>query len=219
VDARTSIRSRLPWFDSEAKDLRTMRALVLVTALTAAALAGCSSSGSTAKPGSTSSTSAASTTTGSLPALPTTAPGDPDQIPNPIPFDVGEIAARSNGWRMGVTRVVRPFTGADLPPLPANEQYVAVDIMLSYDGTAPVTVNARKVFGVTDQEGHGHVAVSGARGVTGLDGSYTAGTTRTGRMIFAVPIGEQLLMLLDGPAIHTQRTIFQVDPPNHPAQD
>jgi hypothetical protein len=38
-------------------------------------------------------------------------------------------------------------------------------------------------------------------------------------MIFAVPVGKQLLLTLDGPAIHSQQTIFQVDPPNHPAQD
>jgi hypothetical protein len=38
-------------------------------------------------------------------------------------------------------------------------------------------------------------------------------------MVFAVPVGEQLLMLVDGPAMHTQRTVFQVDPPTHPAED
>ena len=34
-----------------------------------------------------------STTTGSLPQIPTTTPGDPNLVPNRIPFNVGEIAA------------------------------------------------------------------------------------------------------------------------------
>ena len=201
--------------------MRTTRLRVLAAAFTAVLLAGCSSSGSTAKPASstTSTGSGESTTTGSLPDLPTTAPGDPDQIPNRIPFNVGEIAARANGWRMGVTRVVRLLTAAGLPALPAGQQYVAVDITLIYDGTTAVTVNARRVFGVNDISGTGHVAISGSQGVTGLDGTYTAGTKRSGRMVFAVPVGKQLLMLVDGPAIHTQRTVFQVDPPTHPAED
>ena len=178
------------------------------------ALASCSSSHSSAKP--------PASTTSTVPAPPllsTTAPGDPNQTPNRIPFDVGEIPARPNGWRIGVTRVVRPLPAAGLPALAADEQYVGVDISMIYDGTAPVTVNARSIFGVTDQTGHAHVAVRGAQGVTGLDGSYSSGTKRTGRMIFAVPVGKQLLLLLDGPKISTQRTIFQVDPPNHPPED
>jgi hypothetical protein len=197
------------------KDLRTTRVVTLVSVLIAVLLVGCSSSGSTAKPASSTS----STTSGSLPQLSTTAPGDPDEVPNRIPFNVGEIAARPNGWRMGVTRVVRPLTAAGLPALAAGQQYVGVDITLIYDGTTPVTVNTRRVFGVNDITGTGHTAISGSQGSTGLDGTYTAGTERSGRMVFAVPVGKQLLMLVDGPAIHTQRTVFQVDPPTHPAED
>jgi hypothetical protein len=191
--------------------LRTMRGGVLVVVLAAATLVGCSSSGSPS--------SRASTTTSSLPQLPTTAPGNPDETPNPIPFDVGELAARSNGWRIGVTRVVRPLNAAGLPSLPAGQEYVGVDITMINDGSAPVAVSTRRIFGLNDQTGRGHAAVAGPKGTTGLDGSYAPGTKRTGRMIFAVPVGKQLVMLLDGPAIHTQRTIFQIDPPNHPPVD
>jgi hypothetical protein len=191
--------------------LRTARGGVLVVALAAATLVGCSSSGSPS--------SRASTTTSAPSQLPTTAPGNPDETPNPIPFDVGELAARSNGWRIGVTRVVRPLNVAGLPSLPAGEEYVGVDITMINDGSGPVAVNTRRIFGLNDQTGRGHAAVAGPKGTTGLDGSYAPGTKRTGRMIFAVPVGKQLLMLLDGPAIHTQRTIFQIDPPNHAAVD
>jgi hypothetical protein len=206
--------------------LRTTRGGVLVLALAAATLVGCSSSGSPSSnsPRSNPPSSRASTTTSALPQLPTTAPGNPDETPNPIPFDVGELAARSNGWRIGVTRVVRPLNVAGLPSLPAGEEYVGVDITMINDGPindgfGPVAVNTRRIFGLNDQTGRGHAAVAGPKGTTGLDGSYAPGTKRTGRMIFAVPVGKQLLMLLDGPAIHTQRTIFQIDPPNHPAVD
>ena len=195
--------------------MRTTRVIILVSAVIAILLTGCSSSGSTAKPASSTS----STTSGSLPQIPTTTPGDPNLVPNRIPFNVGEIAARVNGWRMGVTRVVRPFSAAGLPALTAGQQYVGVDITLSYDGTTPVAVNTRRDFRVNDSRGKGHAAISGSQGSTGLDGMYTAGTERSGRMVFAVPVGQQLLMLVDGPAMHTQRTVFQVDPPTHPAED
>jgi hypothetical protein len=193
-----------------------MRISVVVIALVAIVLAGCSSSGSKA---SRSNDSAASTSTTALPPLPTTAPGDPDQTPNPIPFDVGEIAARSGGWLVGVTHVVRPLGDAALPSLPAGQEYVGVDIKMSYAGASPVTVSSRDVFGVNDVTGKGHAAISGAKGTTGLDGTYSSGTTKTGRMIFAVPTGKQLLMLMNGPAIKTQNTVFQVDPPTHPPVD
>ena len=197
--------------------MRATRLPLLIVAIFAVALVGCSSSSKTSTPSS--SSAGGSSTTTSLPPLPTTAPGDPDQTPNPIPFDVGEIAARSNGWVIGVAHVVRPLHNADLPALPAGQQYVGVDITMTNGGTATVTVDTRKIFGVTDQSGHGHAAISRAKGTSGLDGSYAPGTKKLGRMIFAVPVKKQLLLLLDGPAIHTQRTIFQVDPPNHPAHD
>jgi hypothetical protein len=151
--------------------------------------------------------------------IPTTAPGDPDQVANRIPFNVGELVGRSHDWRMGVTKVRRPLTMVGLPPAPKGQQYVGVDFTLINDGTASVTVNARKIFGVADAKGRVHNVVAGAQGVTGLDGTYAPGSTHTGRLIFAVPTGQDLVMLLDGPAIHTQRTVFQIDPPNHPPAD
>jgi hypothetical protein len=197
--------------------LRATRTSLLMAALIAVALVGCSSSSKTSTP---STASGASSTTVSLPPLTTTTLGDPNDTPNPIPFDVGEIPARPNGWRVGVTKVVRPLTASGLPALPAGQEYVGVDIIMMYDGSGgPETVDARKLFGLRDQTGRGHAAITGAMGTTGLDGKYTAGSNHTGRMIFAVPVGKQLLMSLDGPVIGTQVTVFQIDPPNHPLVD
>jgi len=198
--------------------LRPTRTPLPIAAILAVALVGCSSPGKTSTPQSTSSeptSSAASSTTVSIPESATTAPGDPNLVPNLIPFDVGEITARPNGWVLGVTKVVRPFAGNGLPALPSGQEYVAVDIKMSYDGTGRVAVDTRKIFGVNDQTGKGHVAIAGAQGTTGLDGTYAPGTNKSGQMVFAVPVKKQLLLLLNGPVIHTQRTIFQVDPPKH----
>ena len=196
--------------------MRTTRNLAVMAALVAATCVGCSSSGSTANPG-TSTSSPATTPTGLT--IPTTAPVDPDLVPNAIPFDVGEMVARSHDWRMSVTKVLRPLTAVGLAALPAGQQYVGVDFTLINDGTASVTVNARKIFGLVDAKGRVHKPINGAQGVTGLDGTYAPGSTHAGRLIFVAPAGQHLIMALDGPAIHTQRTVFQIDPPTHPAND
>ncbi|MDP9336358.1 MAG: hypothetical protein M3Q30_24010, partial [Actinomycetota bacterium] len=54
---------------------------------------------------------------------------------------------------------------------------------------------------------------------SGLDSRFSPGAIRTGQLIFAVPVGRQLRMLLDGPAIGTQRAVFQIDPPKTPPRD
>ncbi len=115
--------------------------------------------------------------------------------------------------------MTRPFSAAGLPALPAGQQYIGVTITMMYDGSGSIPVESRKLFGLNDQTGKGHSAISGPQGTTGLDGTYTSGTNKTGQMVFVVPVGKQLVMTLDGPVIKTQRTIFQIDPPNHPAAD
>ena len=186
-------------------------AVVVVVVITVV-VAGCSTSGSPAK-GTPTSTSGPGLT------VPTTTGGDPNLTPNPIPFNVGEIAARSNDWRMGVTKVTRPLAGTALSVPPAGQEYVGVDFMLANDGTDPRTVNARALFQLIDEKGKRHRVVAGALGLTGLDGSYAPGATKEGRLVFAAPVGQDLLLGLDGPLIGTQRTVFQVDPSTHPAQD
>jgi hypothetical protein len=53
----------------------------------------------------------------------------------------------------------------------------------------------------------------------GFESPLASGGTLNGHLVFAAPVGQDLLMGLDGPEIDTQRTVFQIDPPNHPAVD
>jgi hypothetical protein len=193
--------------------VRTARAGMLGIALIAVALAGCSSSGHGASPATSSTSGVSSTTAPTVPPAITTAPGDPDELVNPIPYNVGEKVGLPGDWTMQVAKVQRPFTAAGLPAPPSGEDYVAVDIALNYDGDAPVVVNARKILTIVDAAAGHHDPVSGTSGVSGLDATYTAGAHHSGRAVFAVPVGKNLQLLLDGPAIHTQRSVFQIDPP------
>ena len=80
------------------------------------------------------------------PAASTTTPGDPDQQPNAIPYNVGERIGLPNGWQMQVTRVRRPFAAAGLPALPPGREYVCIDLTMSNHGDAAVTVNTRAII-------------------------------------------------------------------------
>ena len=187
-------------------------ASLLAVALFTVTLVSCSSSGGTAKAAPTS-------TSGSLPQISTTTAGDPNLVPNQIPFNVGERAARANDWEMQVTKVTRPATDPNLPVLPAGQEYVGVDIMLLNGGSDSVTIDAHKIFSLVDAKGGGHEVVEGAQGATGFDAQLASGATLRGHLVFAAPVGLDLLMGLDGPEINTQRTVFQIDPPNHPVID
>jgi len=166
--------------------------LVVIAAL----LASCSSSASTsAEPAASSS----SIPTVSIPTGPTV---DPNQQPNPIPYNVGERVGLPNGWLVQVTRVHRPYVAPGLPSVPAGQQFVGVDLTMDNEGAAAVTVSPRRVFKVNDASGTSHVVVSGAEGAKGLDGTYPPGVSKSGRLVFAVPVGSDLVMLLDGPVIH-----------------
>jgi hypothetical protein len=174
----------------------------------AVVLAGC---GSSHHPGA--SPTRATTTT----APPTTA--DANQQYNPIPFNVGEVAGLPNGWSVQVAKVTRPFVAAGLAAAPASQQYVMVRMKMANLGLATVTVNAAKIFAIVDNANAQHAVVPVPGQPSGLDGSFASGVVRTGELIFAVPVGRRLQMLLDGPAIGTQRTVFQIDPPKTPPRD
>jgi hypothetical protein len=187
---------------------------VTITVAAVVILAGCSSSAKDASHGSTTSSTPRSLV---LPPAPT---GDPNETPNPIPYNVGEPIGLPNGWRMQVTRVHRPYAATTgLTALSAGQQYVGVDLAMGNDGTAPVTVDSHKIFLVSDSAGGLHAVLKGAAGVKGLDGTYAPGARRSGSLVFAVPVGKDLQLLLDGPAIHTQKAVFQVDPPTTPLRD
>lgn len=194
---------------TEDERVQRSRRHVLGLVLIAALLASCSSSpAKVTEPGST--------TSPSIPAAPTV---DPDQQPNAIPYNVGERIGLPNGWRVEVVRVHRPYAAPGLPSVSAGQQFVGVDLTMNNGGTAPVTVNARRIFTLTDTTGMSHAVVSGAEGENGLDGKYAPGVSKSGRLVFAAPVGLNLQMLLDGPVIHTQRSVFQIDPPKTPARD
>jgi hypothetical protein len=194
---------------TEDERVQRSRRYVLGLLLIAALPASCSSSPA----------KVAEPTTTSSPSIPTSSTVDPDLQYNAIPYNVGERIGLPNGWLVQVTRVHRPYAAPGLPSLSAGEQFVGVDLMMNNEGTAPMTVNARRIFTLTDSTGKSHAVVSGAEGDKGLDGSYASGATKSGRLVFAVPVGLNLQMLLDGPVIHTQRSVFQIDPPKTPPQD
>ena len=74
---------------------------------------------------------------------------------------------------------------------------------MSNDDHPGTRVDRKAVFSLLDQSNNEH-AVDAASGDT---------------LVFTAPAKSQLLMILDGQAIGSQRSVFQVDPPTHPAQD
>lgn len=144
---------------------------------------------------------------------------DPNQQYNAIPFNVGDVVGLPNGWSVQVVKVTRPYVAAGMAATPAGQQDVAVDMKMVNDGTRPVDVNAGKIFAIVDSANEQHAAIAVPGHPSGLDSRFSPGAIRTGRLIFAVPVGRQLRMLLDGPEIGTQRAVFQIDPPKTPPRD
>jgi hypothetical protein len=142
---------------------------------------------------------------------------DPNQVYNPIPFNVGDVVGLPNGWSIQVRKVSLSYTPAGIAAAPDGQEYVGVEIKMVNGGTGTVSVNATAIFTIVDDRNGQHPAVTGYP--SGLDGSYAPGAGRAGELVFAVPYGHQLRMLLDGPAIGTQRTVFQIDPPKAPPHD
>jgi hypothetical protein len=138
---------------------------------------------------------------------------------NPIPFNVGDVVGLPNGWSVQVRKVQLSYAPAGLGAAPDGQQYVGVEIKMVNVGPEAVTVNAPKIFTIADDRNGQHPAVAVPGHPNGLDGSYASGSGHTGELVFAVPFGHELRMLLDGPAIGTQRTVFQIDPPKVPPRD
>jgi hypothetical protein len=153
---------------------------------------------------------------------PTTAPSgssttiDPNLTPNSIPYVVGERIGLPDNWIVTVTRVHRPYAQTGLPPLPSSQQYVAVDINMMYQGTETEAVTAADLFTMADGNRKLHSVVK-THTANGIDGSYTQGTTHSGRLVYAVPPRVRLALAMDGPKIGTQRSVFTIDPPTVPA--
>jgi hypothetical protein len=159
--------------------------------------AACSSS---AKPASTPSTE--STTT-------------PSSVPPNAPFAIGALVPLTNGWHAEVSKVQRPFASASLTAPPAGRQYVAVDVALQNDGPGSARITATKIYALVDARGREYAPSRSS----GVDGQYPPGTTRQGRLVFAVPIDTDLTLKLDGVRIGTQNAVWQIDPPARPSGD
>ena len=209
-------------FDATHRRAGQMLAVALGTAVV---LAGCGSSGHPkASPSSTTSTTSTGSaispsTSGATPIPVTASTEDPNQLYNPIPFNVGDVVGLPNGWSLQVRKVKLSYAPAGLAAAPDGQQYVGVEIKMVNVGPEAVNVNAPKIFTIADDRNGQHPVVAVAGHPNGLDGSYASGAGRTGELVFAVPFGRQLRMLLDGPAIGTQRAVFQIDPPKVPPRD
>ena len=184
---------------------------ISLVALVAVAVAGCSSGG---KNGPV----AGSATT--LPsALSTVSTVDPNTQLNSIPYNVGETVGLPGGWRVQVVRVRRGYSDTGLPALRAGQEQVAVDVRIVDDGGPTVSMNAAAVFVLYDAANDAHPVIA-RRGVpNGLDGRFSSGTERTGRLVFAAPVRSPLRMILDGQPLGSQRSLFQIDPPKVTPQD
>jgi hypothetical protein len=174
-----------------------------------------SACGSSGHPNASPNAASSTTTT----SFNTQTTADPNQQFNAIPFNVGDVVGLPNGWSVQVAKVTRPYVASGIAATPVGQQYVAVDMKMVNSGTEPVDVNANKIFTIVDSANEQHAAIAVPGHPSGLHSRFSPGATRTGRLIFAVPVGRQLRMLLDGTAIGTQRAVFQIDPPKTPPRD
>ncbi|MGO9874029.1 MAG: DUF4352 domain-containing protein [Acidimicrobiia bacterium] len=174
--------------------------------------AGCSSSHGTAK---ASDTTVSTSTSTSSAATSTTA--NPMDIPNSIPYVVGEKIGLPNNWLVTVLDVHLHDAPAGLAPAGSGKQYVAIDLTMEYQGSSTYTVDANSLFTLVDAA-HQELFVIPEPGTpNGIDGRYATGTTRTGRLIFKAPIGQDLGLVLYGPRIGSQVSDFTIVPPTVPA--
>jgi len=156
-------------------------------------------------------TTANTTTTSGSSATSTTS--NPNDTPNSIPYVVGEKIGLPNGWLVTVTAVHLHFSRSGLPPVHAAQQYVAIDIGMENQGPGTYTVNADRLFTLVDTSHQEHFVVAQPGTANGIDGPYPAGTTRSGRLVFTAPTGENLGLVLYGPRIGTQISDFTIVPP------
>ena len=183
-------------------DLRgaALRTITLVSCLLTLAPA-CSSSNHASH--------ASTTTTASAP----TATTDPDNTPNSLPYVVGEQIGLPHGWRVTVVKVEKSYSNPSLQPLGPGRQYVAIDIRMQNLGPAAHTVNANALFTLVDGLHKSNYVVPEPGKANGIDGTYPAGTTHSGRLVFSVPTGQDLGLILAGPRIGTQVSYFAIIPP------
>jgi hypothetical protein len=175
------------------------------------ALVGCSDAAKPSASPTPSTQTPSSTTTGNT--------LDPNSVLNPIPYNVREPISLPGDWEVEVMRVQRGFTNHALPAAPPGQEYVAVDVHMTNNGTANQHVVPAAVFTLLDQQGSTHAVVISPAVPDMLNGTLAAGASRTGRLLFLAPKHLQLRMLLDGQKMGSQQSIWQIDPPTAPKQD
>jgi len=186
------------------------RTHLVIAAIAIVAISGCSSGSSkSARPAPD------STPTTTSPSASGTSPSDAqlnEQL-NSIPFDVGEIVGLPGDWRISVTAVHRPYTAGDLPPVRAGRTYIAVDIDMTYAGETPRRVDAARLFTLYDDTNAEHRLVRRPRAPVGVNGRYSSGTHRAGRLVFVAPVRRALRLVVEGPLIGSKRSLYSIDPP------
>jgi hypothetical protein len=175
-------------------------------------VAGCSSSAAR-------SSGLAPSTTAPAPSITPASTLDPNSVLNQIPYNVHEPISLPGGWAIEVMRVQRGFASHSLPAAPPGNEYVAVDVRMTNNGTAPVTVAPTTLFTLLDQRGGSHAVVVERATSDPLAGDFAPGATKTGRLVFVAPKHLQLRMLVAGQKIGSQQSIWQIDPPKAPNQD
>jgi hypothetical protein len=184
--------------------MRTVSICLCALTLLAAA---CSSGAHSATSDTTESTNAAASST-----------TDPNNTPNSIPYVVGEQIGLPSGWTVRVAAVHYPSSIPGLPAISAGERYVVVDLTMQNNGTTQYTVDANKLFTLTDTLHKTHFVMKQPGTPNGIDGSYPHGTMRSGKLVFTAPKRQQLGLILAGPTIGTQVSFFTIDPPNVPPE-
>ncbi len=144
---------------------------------------------------------------------------DPNAVPNPDPYDVGDLVGLPGGWRAAVVAVQRGAAVAGLGVPPVGDDYVTITLRLVDVEGRRVDVRAASLFTLFDMANDEHHVITVPATPNGVDGAYAPGSDHTGRLVFSAPLRSQLRMVLDGQQIGTQQSIFQIDPPKTPPRD
>ena len=115
-----------------------------------------------------------------------------------------------------MVKVEKAYSNSSLKPLAAGRQYIAIDIRMQNLGPSAHTVDANSLFTLVDGLHKSDYVVPEPGKANGIDGTYPAGTTRSGRIVFSVPTGQDLGLILSGPKIGTQVSYFAIIPPTVP---
>jgi len=103
-----------------------------------------------------------------------------------------------------------------VPAIPAGRRYVVLDITMQNNGATGQTVDANRLFTLTDTLHQTHFVIAQSGVANGIDGTYPTGTTRSGHLVFTAPRHQKLGLILAGPEIGTRVSYFTIDPPTVP---